>query len=80
MKTLGRVRKTSRGFEYMEFEDIDGAPCSLQKSSLADERAVWLGCDESREVLNSTRMHLNRRLVIALRDRLENWLDHGSFK
>lgn len=48
MKNLGRVEKTERGFEIIEFRDIYGAPCTLQMSSLAEHTmpgvsAVWLG-------------------------------------
>lgn len=48
---LGKVRRTARGFEYLEFDDIYDVGCSLQASSLAiyDEpgtSAVWLGVDD----------------------------------
>jgi hypothetical protein len=42
-----KVGKTSRGFALIEFEDEYGAPCSLQKSSVATFDAVWLGVDEA---------------------------------
>lgn len=38
---------TVRGFEVLRFLDHYGAPCSLQKSSLASEDAIWLGCDDA---------------------------------
>lgn len=49
---LGKVKKTSRGFEYIEFTDRYGVKCSLQASSLAEHEkpgisAVWLGCDDA---------------------------------
>jgi hypothetical protein len=44
---LGKVGKTERGFEIVEFKDLYGAECSLQMSSLADKSAVWLGCDDA---------------------------------
>lgn len=37
---------TDRGFSYIEFEDHYGSGCSLQKSSLATEDAIWLGIDD----------------------------------
>lgn len=37
---------TNRGFDIVEFEDLYGAKCSLQKSSLATEDAIWLGIDD----------------------------------
>ncbi|MBM9931858.1 hypothetical protein JTL83_06820 [Pseudomonas aeruginosa] len=34
---------TNRGFARYQFTDRSGAKCSLQKSSLAFEDAIWLG-------------------------------------
>lgn len=86
MKTLGAVNKTNRGFEIIEFSDINGQPCSLQKSSLLDPPALWLGCNQdagfhhvTQEALKP-RMHLNRKLVEALVETLNRWLETGSFK
>jgi len=39
-------KKTHRGFPYYEFRDRYDVPCSLQKSSLAFEDAIWLGTDD----------------------------------
>ena len=38
---------TSRGFVYYDFKDRYGVKCSLQKSSLATENAIWFGCDHA---------------------------------
>lgn len=40
--------KTERGFDLIEFDDRNGVQCSLQKSSLATEDAIWLGCDDAK--------------------------------
>lgn len=39
------IRKgyTNRGFGNIEFKDRYGAECSIQKSSLAEEDAIWFG-------------------------------------
>jgi len=37
---------TSRGFGIIKFLDKYGSKCSLQKSSLATEDAIWLGVDD----------------------------------
>ncbi len=37
---------TGRGFARGNFTDRNGVECSLQESSLATERCIWLGCDE----------------------------------
>ena len=38
---------TGRGFALIEFTDLYNAKCSLQKSSLATEDAIWLGIDDA---------------------------------
>ena len=39
--------KTDRGFSLLEFKDYYGESCSLQKSSLAGEDAIWFGIDDA---------------------------------
>ncbi len=39
------IKKTNRGFEYGKFTDLYGEKCSIQKSSLATDDAIWLGID-----------------------------------
>jgi hypothetical protein len=39
------LSKTSRGFALGKFTDRYGEKCSIQKSSLATEDAIWLGID-----------------------------------
>lgn len=75
---LGAVERTSRGFEFIAFNDCYGEKCSLQASSLAEYEkpgtsAVWLGCEEP------ARMHLNREQVTALIAHLQSWLDNDTF-
>lgn len=41
------IKKTQRGFKFVEFIDRYGAQCSLQESSLADEAAIWFGPDDA---------------------------------
>lgn len=40
--------KTHRGFAVQEFKDLYGADCSIQKSSLATDDAIWLGVDDAK--------------------------------
>lgn len=40
-------KKTERGFAVIEFMDRYGNGCSLQESSLATEREIWLGIDDA---------------------------------
>lgn len=39
-------QKTPRGFDVCGFIDRYGTKCSLQKSSLATEDAIWFGVDD----------------------------------
>lgn len=41
------LEKTSRGFAIAHFDDLYGAKCSIQKSSLATDDAIWLGVDDA---------------------------------
>lgn len=38
-----KVTKTSRGFGIATFTDVNGYECSIQDSSTADKRCLWLG-------------------------------------
>lgn len=90
-KKLGKVEKTGRGFEIINFTDIYSEPCTLQMSSLAQYAqpgisAVWLGCENNAKPHHVTgdamspRMHLDRKQVEALVGHLSRWLDDGSFR
>lgn len=37
--------RTSRGFALGYFEDRNGVKCSIQKSSVATDDLIWLGCN-----------------------------------
>ena len=41
-----RKTKSNRGFALIKFIDRYDAHCSLQKSSLATEDAIWIGIDD----------------------------------
>lgn len=41
------LKETNRGLKFYEFNDRYGIKCSLQKSSLASENAIWLGCADA---------------------------------
>ena len=42
-----KITKTDRGFDIISFEDIYKRKCSIQKSSLATEDAIWIGVDDA---------------------------------
>ena len=44
-KDVPKMKFTERGFSRVEFTDRYGEGCSLQKSSLAFEDAIWFGVD-----------------------------------
>lgn len=39
--------KTQRGFSLIEFNDLYGLKCNIQKSSLATEDAIWFGVEDA---------------------------------
>jgi len=41
------IGKTHRGFAVGNFLDMYGCKCSIQKSSLADDDAIWVGIDDA---------------------------------
>ena len=45
MSNFIQIGTTQRGFSLGEFTDRYGEKCSIQKSSLATEDAIWLGVD-----------------------------------
>lgn len=42
-----KIENTARGFALANFIDRYGAKCSIQKSSLATEDAIWFGVDDA---------------------------------
>lgn len=42
-----KLEKTHRGFYLRQFKDYYGEDCSIQESSLATRKCIWLGCDEA---------------------------------
>lgn len=73
---------TNRGFARYDFTDLYGEKCSLQKSSLATDDAIWFGCSEPKQhhvtgaILG--RMHLNREQVAALLPILHHFMMTGE--
>jgi len=65
------VKLTDRGFQIINFIDRYDAECSLQKSSLATEDAIWFGCD-------GDRMHLTREQVSELLPYLISFVETGE--
>ena len=41
------VTKTERGFAIVKFTDLYGVECSIQKSSLATDDAIWFGVNDA---------------------------------
>jgi hypothetical protein len=67
---------TQRGFAVSDFRDRYGAKCSLQKSSLASEDAIWLGIDEVAG--QPARMHLTQEMVAMLLPALTAFAETGE--
>lgn len=63
-----KTHLTDRGFIVGEFDDIYGAKCSIQESSLADKPALWLGVDKPRIKLLSADAKKKLSLPIVVPD------------
>ena len=69
---------TSRGFRRFIFNDEYRQECSVQKSSLAEIDAIWLGVDLDIHRHVSARMHLSRDMVRSLLPVLQHFADTGE--
>lgn len=77
------LKPTERGFVRGDFNDRYGAACSIQKSSLATEDCIWLGCDHEiiHEKFNTpvgARMHLTQEMAADLIPLLQHFVDTGE--
>ena len=57
---------TVRGFRLKEFYDLYDCKCSIQKSSLATEDAIWVGISKPEPII----------LAKNLRDDLTGWVKY----
>lgn len=66
------MKKTStyRGFALRNFTDFYGAKCSIQKSSLATDDAIWLGVDDAEPKV----LHGDARKLGIETDVTEGWV------
>lgn len=71
-----------RGFLKGSFKDRYGEECSIQKSSLATEDCIWLGCRH--ETVDKqgrpcgARMHLTQAMVADLLPLLQHFVETGE--
>lgn len=75
-----KFKPTQRGFLIAGFEDINGQNCSLQQSSLADQDAIWLGCNTGSHVEDTcyARMHLDREMAGEIGRILTHFAETGE--
>ena len=71
------------GFKGLEFQDYYGQICSLQKSSLANPEAIWLGVSNTgpnmrRDEDVIPRMHLSQTQVKKLLPHLIKFSETGE--
>ena len=85
---------TGRGFRVIRFADQNGVPCNIQKSSLATNDCLWIGCEEiglkrfgasgwesiptGEGYIANNRMHLSRDDAAALLPILKHFCDTGE--
>lgn len=76
---------TSRGLSLWMIENVDydermPYEISVQESSIATERKIWVGPDDNsqrEEYMRGDRMHLTEQAARDLRDALTQWLEGG---
>lgn len=86
MRRNKRKYYTSRGFGRIDFMDsMDHSKCSIQRSSSAEQTAVWLGCNEGMHYDDddgrqkcSARMHVDRNLAKWLIKKLQKFVNTGD--
>lgn len=76
-KTLGRVKRTGRGFEIVEFKDLNIHSCSVQQSSLAiyqkpGTSALWIGPNDADPKV----LHYLAGSVGVRTDATEGWVSY----
>lgn len=64
---------TDNGFDVIEFKDLYGKDCTIQKSSLATEDAVWIGVNKE-----FARMHLTQEQIKNLLPILTKFVETGE--
>jgi hypothetical protein len=73
-----------RGFLKGRFKDRYGVDCSIQKSSLATEDCIWLGCDKimvgELGQPYKNRMHLTQGMVADLIPILQHFVETGELE
>lgn len=70
-----KLTKTQRGFKTGSFVDRYGSKCSIQKSSLATEDAIWLGVDDA-----NPQIMCSKAIEMGLRERTHTEADNGWTK
>ena len=78
-----RMSFTERGFIVGYFNDLYGAECSIQESSLADKPAIWLGVNGP-EIFGAWKTNLgyfedlpeSERLELIAKAMIRGWCGH----
>jgi hypothetical protein len=73
---------TGRGFDIIKFTDRYGHECSLQKSSLATEDAIWFGPNEAEPQIMASQSNAVKTKQMVLmptlnkEDKSEGWIPY----
>lgn len=72
-----KTTHTEHGFARVDFTDEYGESCSIQKSSLATEDAIWFGVDKVKpKILSRDAAAMGRMdLLDAGPERFNGWVD-----
>ena len=51
-----KIMHTNRGFPFIGFADHYGVMCTLQKSSLASDDAIWFGVEDANPIIMASKV------------------------
>lgn len=75
-KIILEFKPNARGFITSKFTDRYGAKCSLQKSSLAFEDAIWFGVDDTEpKIMAADAKKLGRDDLLDPTKPIQGWVD-----
>lgn len=66
------VKHTVRGFRFYKFKDSKGYECTIQKSSIATENAIWLGLESAEPKI----LHGDATKLGIEHDKTSGWVDY----
>lgn len=74
-----QIGRTNRGFVLGLFTDLYGAECSIQKSSLATDDAIWLGINDPKPQIMKSQAEAHG-LPLDPKEEVSGWMPYPIHK